>query len=247
MNELIGPVRSVTIKQLGYSATETYDRTGHLVETVIDSTHTHTARYSLFRYDPDGHLQEELALDPSGRLIYRKRVVYARDSGGRDTASVTTSDDGGFHHAEFSQYDQHGHLWEQLWINHSIAYKSLFDILGRRVYSARYTKGELFSELTHQYDEQGRLHQLVVYNGHGVVTGRVMYGYDDVGKRVQAVTETFDEDQHRKWITTYEYDEMGNWIKELTAEQSRNAPASAVPIVQERQIQYYNLAENQTQ
>lgn len=246
-HELIGPVRSVTIKHLGYSATETYDRAGRLVETVVDGTQANTARYSLFRYDQDGHLQEELALDPSGRLIHRKRIVYAQDSGGRDTASVTTSEDGGFHHAEFSQYDQRGRLWEQLWVDHSIAYKSLFDILGRRVYSARYSKGELFSELKHQYDEQGRLHELVVYNGRGIVTGRVIYGYDDMGKRTRAITETFDADQQCKWITTYEYDEMGNWIKELTAEQSRNAPASVVPIVQERQIQYYNLAENQAQ
>jgi hypothetical protein len=245
-NELIGPVRSVTIKKLGYSATETYDRAGHLIEAVIDIAHANTATYSLFRYDQDGHLQEELALDPSGRLMFRKRVIYARDADGRDTASVTTSDDGGFQYAEFSQYDQRGHLWEQLWVNHSIAYKSLFDVLGRRVYSARYSKGELFSELRHRYDAQGRVHELVIYNVQGFVTGRVANDYDDRGRRVRTTTETFGKDQQRKWITTYEYDDMGNWIKELTAEQSpssQNATASVVPIVQERLIQYYNLAE----
>ena len=63
-NELIGPVRSVTIKKLGYSTTETYDRAGHLIEAVIDMAYANTATYSLFRYDQDGHLQEELALDP---------------------------------------------------------------------------------------------------------------------------------------------------------------------------------------
>lgn len=246
-NELIGPVRSVTIKELGYSATETYDRAGRLIEAVIDIPQAYTATYALFRYDKNGHLQEELALDRSGKLMFRKRVVYARNSDGRDTASVTTSDDGDFHHAEFSQYDQRGHLWEQLWINHSIVHKSLFDILGRRIYSARYSKGELFSESMHQYDAQGRLQALVIYNAHGIVAGRVANDYDGMGRRVRTTTETFGENQHRKWITTYEHDDMGNWIKELTAEQSsasRNNSASAVPIVQERQIQYYNPAEN---
>lgn len=245
--ELIGPVRSVTIKKLGYSATETYDRAGHLIEAVIDIPHANTATYSLFRYDPNGHLQEELALDPSGRLMFRKQVVYARDSEGRDTASVSTSDNGGFQYAEFSQYNQRGHLWEHLWVNHSIAYKSLFDILGRRIYSARYSKGELYSELKHQYDAQGRLHELVMYNEQGIVAGRVVNDYDEMGRLARATTETFGKDQQRRWITTYEYDDMGNWIKELTAEQSsasRNAQVSAVPIVQERQIQYYSLAEN---
>ena len=52
-NELIGPVRSVTIKKLGYSATENYDRAGHLIEAVIDMAHANTATYSLFRYDQD--------------------------------------------------------------------------------------------------------------------------------------------------------------------------------------------------
>ena len=238
-NELIGPVRSVTIKKLGYTTTETYDRAGHLVEAVVDVAQANTATYSLFRYDQDGHLQEELALDPSGRLMFRKQVVYAQDSEGRDTASVTTSENGGFQHAEFSLYDQRGHLWEQLWVNHSIAYKSLFDVFGRRIYSARYSKGELFSELKHRYDAWGRLHELVIYNAQGTVAGRVANDYDDMGRRVRATTETFGNDRQQKWITTYEYDDMGKWIKELTAEQSspsQNATASANPAVQERPI-----------
>jgi len=245
-NELLGPVRSVTIKKLGYSTRETYDRAGHLIEAVIDIAHANTSTYSLFRYDQDGHLQEELALDPSGRLMFRKQVVYAHDSQGRDTASVTTSENGGFQHAEFSLYDQRGHLSEQLWVNDSIAYKSLFDVFGRRIYSARYRKGELFSELKHQYDAWGRLHELVIYNAEGTVAGRVANDYDDMGRRVRATTETFGSDRRQKWITTYEYDDMGNWIKELTAEQSspsQNATASALPLVQERLIQYYTLTE----
>ena len=245
-HELIGPVRSVTIKKLGYSATETYDRAGHLTEAVIDIAYANTATYSLFRYDQAGHLQEELTLDPSGRLIFRKQIVHAQDAEGRDSASVTTSENGGFQHAEFSLYDQRGHLWEQLWVDHSIAYKSLFDVFGRRIYSARYSKGELFSELKHQYDAWGRLHELVIYNEQGTVAGRVSNDYDDRGRRVRATTETFGHDQRQKWITTYEYDDMGNWIKELTAEQpspSQHATASALPLVQERLIQYYHLTE----
>jgi hypothetical protein len=247
-NELIGPVRIVTIKKLGYSATETYDRAGHLIEAVLDIPHANTATYSLFRYDQHGHLREELALDPSGRLMFRKQVVYARDSEGRNTASVTTSE-GSFQHAEFSLYDERGHLWEQLWVNRSIAYKSLFDILGRRIYSARYNRGTLLGELTYQYDAGGRLREMIIYNALGTVAGRVANEYDDMGRRVRAATEAFGEDQQRKWITTYEYDDWGNWIKELTVEQSsvsQRHSASVVPIMQERQIQYYNLTDNKT-
>jgi len=58
------------------------------------SMHLDWFGFSLHRYDP------------SGRLMFRRRVVYARDSEGRDTASVATADDGGFRYAEFSQYDR---------------------------------------------------------------------------------------------------------------------------------------------
>src|SRR5262249_20830194 len=118
----------------------------------------------------------------------------------------------------------------------------LFDVFGRRIYSARYSKGALFSELKHQYDGQGRLQELVSYNAQGAMTGRVTNEYDTVGRRVRATTETFGEDQRRKWITTYEYDDMGNWTREMTSEHSSTSQlstAATVPIVQERAIQYY--------
>ncbi len=245
-NELIGPVRSVTIKTHGYSTTETYDRTGHLIEAVLDLTHANMATYSLFRYNQDGDLQEELALDQSGRIIYRKHVVYARDPEGRDTASVTASDDGHFQSAEFSLYDERGHLWEQLWVNGSTTYKSLFDIQGHRIYSAYYRKGELFNELKHRYDVLGRLQELVSYDARGTLTGRVINDYDETGKRTRSTTHTFVAPHPRTWVTTYEYDSLGNWIKEQTSEQSSSSHpvrASAIPILEERTIQYYDSTD----
>ncbi|MBX3302061.1 MAG: hypothetical protein KF693_07590 [Nitrospira sp.] len=242
-NELIGPVRSVTIKKHGYSTTETYDRAGHLMEAVLDLTHANTATYSLFRYDQDGHLQEELAFDQRGRIRYRKQVAYARDPEGRDTASVTVSDDGHFQNAEFLLYDQRGHLWEQLWVSSTTSYKSLFDIQGHRIYSAYYRKGELLNELKHGYDVLGRLQELISYDAHGALTGLVTNDYDATGKRTRTTTHTFGAPYPRTWITTYEYDSLGNWIKEQTSEQSPSSqPAtdSTIPIVEERTIQYYN-------
>jgi len=246
-DDLIGPVRSVTVKKSGYSVMETYDRAGHLVDAVLDLSLSNTGTHSLFRYDREGHLEEELALDPSGRLIFRKRSIYARDLEGRNTASVTVSDDGRFQNAEFSLYDQRGLLWEQLWVNSSTAYKSLFDVRGRRIYSAYYLKGALLNELRHRYDVLGRLHELVSYDDHGVVTARVTNEYDDAGKRTRSTTQTFGDLRPRTWVTTYEYDSVGNWIKEQTSEQSPSSQtitSSTVPIVEERMIQYYYGADS---
>lgn len=248
-DEFIGPVRTVMIKTFGYAATETYDRAGRLTTAIMDIPHAQTATHSLFQYDQGGHLLEELVLDPNGKLMFRKQVAYARDAAGRDTASVTTSDNGDFQHAEFSLYDRRGRLWEQVWVNHAIAYKSLFDVFGRRIYSARYGKDQLLGELKYQYDVQGRVQEVVIYNPQGMVIGRVTNEYDKAGQRERATTETWDDNLSRTWVTTYEYDAMGNWIKELTTEQSPSSPnlqASPVSLVQERVIQYYHLTEKNT-
>ncbi|MDR4469049.1 MAG: hypothetical protein MRJ68_12270 [Nitrospira sp.] len=61
-NELIGPVRSVTVTKHGYSTIETYDRAGHLIEAVLDLTHANTGTHSFFQYNQDGHLQKSSPL-----------------------------------------------------------------------------------------------------------------------------------------------------------------------------------------
>lgn len=249
-HELIGPVRTVTTKALGHTETETYDRAGNLVEAVIHLEHGDTSTHYLFHYDSRGNLLEEVAVDPSGKLVYRKRFGYARDAAGRETASVAVSNDGEFLYVEFSLYDRFGNLSEQLLVHGATAHRSLFDVLGRVIYSARYNNGVLVSELRHRYDERGRVKELVSYNADGAMTGRVVNDHDAAGRRVRATTEQFHAGGTRTWITTYDYDAVGNWIREVTTEE---VPAGAetgtgrTPTVQERVIEYYGSLENQPQ
>ena len=245
-SELIGPVRTVTTKAYGHSETETYDQAGNLVEAIIDLAHGNTSTHYLFHHNQQGHPLEEIAVDPSGNLIYRKRFAYARDSHGRETASVAVSDDGEFHYAEFSLYDRSGNVSEQLLVHDTTAHRSLFDVLGRVIYSAQYNKGELFSEQRHRYDERGKLIESISYNAEGAMTGKVVNEHDEAGRRIQAVTEKFQAGKKRTWITTYEYDGIGNWIKKLTSEEvpaSQEAGTAQAYAVQERVIEYYDTHE----
>ena len=117
------------------------------------------------------------------------------------------------------------------------------------IYSAYYRKGELLNELTHRYDMVGRLQELVSYDILGEITGRVTNDYDESGKRTRSTTQIFGETRPRTWVTTYEYDSLGNWIKEQTSEQSLSSqPATtpANPIVEERTIQYYAPTDRDT-
>ncbi|HXC68235.1 MAG TPA: hypothetical protein VN638_12495 [Nitrospiraceae bacterium] len=248
-NEFIGPVRTVTVKAYGLSQTDTYDQAGNLLEAIIDLAHGDTSTRYLFTHDQQGNLQEEFAIDKSGKLLYQKRFAYAQDSHGRETASVTTSHDGEFLYAEFSLYDRFGNLSEELLVHDTTAHRSLFDVLGRVVYSSRYNKRELSSELKHGYDEWGRLKELISYSSDGTLTGRVVNEYDEAGRRVRVTTEKFYAGLRSKWITTYEFDRMGNWVKELTSEEppaSQESGPARTYAVRERVIQYYETHNTKT-
>lgn len=248
-NSLIGPVRTVTTKAQGRSETETYDQAGNLIEASIDLEHENTSTRYLFHHDQQGNLQEEIAVDTGGKLLYRKRFAYAWDSDGRETASVAVSDNGEFHYAEFSLYDRFGNISEQFLVRDTTAHRSLFDVLGRVIYSARYSKWQLFSEMRHGYDERGRLKELISYNAEGAVTGKVVNEHDETGRRVRATTEKFHANNKRTWVTTYEYDGMGNWIKEATPEEpttSQEAGTAQTYTVQKRVIEYYETHKTTT-
>jgi hypothetical protein len=249
-HDLIGPVRTVTTKAPGRIETETYDRAGRLVEAVIHLAHGNSSTHYLFHHDPLGNLLEETAVEASGKLIYRKRFGYGRDEQGRETASVAVSEDGEFLYAEFSLYDRAGNLAEQFLVHGTTVHRTLFDVLGHVIYSSQYNKGELFSELRHRYDEEGRLAELTSYNAEGAMTGRVANEHDAAGRRVRATTEKFHAGEKRVWITTYDYDDRGNWIREVTAEEPTAFQETGSPpalTVQERVIEYYDSPENQPQ
>jgi hypothetical protein len=58
------------------------------------------------------------------------------------------------------------------------------------------------------------------------------------------VTETVQHDATNRWITTYEYDGVGNWIKELTRKEP-GAPSDTAALssqtTQQRLIDYYEI------
>lgn len=243
-NELIGPVRSVVTTTPDSSFSDTYDRTGNLTEAVIYQRDDHSSIRYVFTYDQQGELQEEIAYEADGTLIYRKLFAYAHDPAGRETAVAAASQNGEFHHVEFSLYDRLGTVSETIHADRAMTSRNLFDVLGRVLYSAQYTEGQLLGESGRTYDSRGRLSAVTSYNPDGAVTGRVVHEYNDAGKRIRTATEVMQHGAASRWITTYEYDGAGNWIKELT----RQEPSTLSGIemapsytVQERLIDYYDV------
>lgn len=240
-NGLIGPVRSVVTLAPGLSQTETYDRAGHLIEAIIYLQDENSSTRYVFTYGQRGEQQGELAYDAGGTMLYRKLFAYAQDLTGRETALVAASEEGEFHHAEFSIYDRAGNVSETIQTDGTAASRNLFDVLGRLLYSGRYREGRLLGELAWTYAADGRLMALTSYSPDGAVTGTILHEYDELGRRVRTTTETIQHGTTNRWITLYEYDGAGNWIKEVTrkqASQPSDIGTDSNQIVQERLIDY---------
>lgn len=245
-NNLIGPVRTVTTKARGLLQAETYDLAGRLTDADIYQEHFNISTSYAFTYDAHGKLREEIAYDDTRALIYRKLFAYAYDSAGRETAVVAATHDGEFHYAEFSTYDKSGNLSETILINGMETNRNVFDVLGRLIYSGKFRDGQLFTELQHTYDTSGHLIDIVSYSPDGAMTGRSVNEYDDSGHRVRITTETFQSGVPSRWVTTYENDRIGNWIKEFTRKETSTS-AQTEPaqnhIVQERVIEYHQIPD----
>lgn len=240
--ELLGPVRMVTTKSSTFSEIENYDRAGNLIASVIYFEYNKTSTRHVFTYNQKGGLQEEAAYDGEGTLKYRKLFAYGYDSDGRETAVVAASQDGAFNHAEFSIYDDRGNLSESVAYSGSGIYRNVFDVQGQIVYSAWFNDGQLFSERKWSYDNNGQLKELISYSPGGTVTGKSIKEYDDSGKLIRETFEKYYQGTASKFVTLYEFDDAGNWIKELMRKESGVASdPSAAPysVVRERVIVYY--------
>jgi hypothetical protein len=248
-NNLIGPVHTVTTNARGLSQTETYDLAGRLTDAAIYQEHFNISTSYVFTYDQHGKLREENAYDDARRLIYRKLFAYAHDSAGRETAVVAATQDGEFHHAEFSIYDKSGNLSELILFSGIETNRNLFDVLGHLIYSGRFRDGQLFAELQHTYDSRGHLIEIISYSPDGAVTGRSVSEYDDSGRRIRITTETFQSGVPSRWVTTYEHDRTGNWIKEITRKETSTSPQTEPApshTVQERVIEYHQIPDIKT-
>jgi hypothetical protein len=245
-NNLIGPVRTVTTKAQGLLQTETYDFAGRLTEAAIYQEHFNISTSYVFTYDQHGKLHEEIAYDDARTLIYRKLFAYAYDSAGRETAVVAATHDGEFHYAEFSIYDKSGNLSEIVLINGLETNRNVFDVLGRLIYSGRFRDEQLISELKHTYDSTGQLIEIISYSPDWAVVGKSVSEYDDSGHRIRITTETFQSGVASRWITTYENDRTGNWIKEITRKETSTSPQTEPApshTVQERVIEYHQIPD----
>jgi hypothetical protein len=241
--ELVGPVQSVVTKYPQLRTTQQFDRRGELTHLELVPTNENDSARYLFIHDEAGRVVEEQTFEPDGTLTYRKLFRYGVDEQGRQTAQVAAMEKGDLAHAEFAIYDDRGHLAEELTVTgQGAAEKSLYDVRGNLIYHARYFEGRLMQEATHYHSPLGRLKESRFYGPDGELMRKDLYRYNQAGQRVEQQSEFYHQSHLRKAVFIYEYDHVGNWIKETVQRWSdKNGSVAPVETVvnRERIITYY--------
>ena len=241
--ELVGVARAVVTKHPQLRTTHQFDRSGRLTQLELSpAKETESVRY-VFTHDTEGRLIEEQTFEPDGTAAYKKIFRYMSDDQGRQTAQVAATETGALAHAEFAFYDEHGILAEDLTITgQGVAEKSLYDVRGNLVYHARYFQGHLVLEATHHYGPLGRLKESRFYGSEGELMRKDLYRYDHAGHRVEQASEFFRQAHLRRSLTTYDFDQVGNWIKETVqrwSDKNGTIALTETVVSRERTIAYY--------
>ncbi len=241
--ELVGVARTMVTKHPQLRTTHQFDRTGRLTQLELSPANEAEAVRYIFSHDAGGRLIEEQTFEPDGTTAYKKIFRYVDDDHGRQTAQVAATETGGLAHAEFAFYDEHGLLAEDLSITgQGVVEKSLYDVRGNLVYHARFFQGHLVLEATHHHGPLGRLKESRFYGSDGELMRKDLYRYDHAGHRIEQASEFVRHSHLRKSLTTYEFDHMGNWIKETIqrwSDKNGTVALTETVVSRERTITYY--------
>ena len=242
-HELIGPVRTVVTRYPLLLTTETYDPSGSLAELVLHAALENDTGKTVFTHDALGHVQEERVYEADGSLVSKKLYRYSYDHGGNESAIVAATEGGAFVHALFSQYDARGNLTEELYVSGDGALdRSLFDVRGDVVYTARYHNGRLMFETVNRYDPHRHLRESRVYGAEGSLIRKDQFRYTETGIRIQETSEFYLSHHVGKLVTMYDLDSTGNWVKETITrwivKDGGMKPTDSV-VNRERTITYY--------
>ena len=230
---LLGDVLSIETRESLLVQTDRYDPVGRLIERVQSGVETSQGLWPLrfvYTYDQAGRRTAEVVQDARGAVVKETRSVY--DDRGNRSAELAAWGDGTFENVSLYEYDDAHRRVRGLHFNGvRVINRNLyaFDPAGRLVrerfernyhYNAagaqvvmtdRFDTGY---EVAIVYDEQGYVREKVVSDLRSRPQGRSEFRYDERGNQnEERIFNAKGQATDRK-VYRYEYDAVGNWIKE---------------------------------
>jgi YD repeat-containing protein len=208
---------------------------GQPLATVAYDVDDQPTGQTVFRYDGQGRLVEEVTVDGDG--VETRKIAYAHDAAG-NVVRVEQYLGSALDRTVERDHDADGALLEE----------RRFDAEGRLSQVNRYAVPGL-EYAYEQYDEEGAVEATgrVIENEFGTVLievldpdGNVMesyaWSYDERGREVER-RAVYDEGQMEELLTyVYDDDDRGNWVRQTTHEDYGDGPE--VYEIRERVITY---------
>lgn len=211
-----------------------YDAGQRLATVVYDADDQPTGQ-TVYRYDGEGRLVEQVTVDAEG--VETRRTEYERDADG-NVVRETWFRDGAVQRTIESDYDADGGLIEE----------RRFDEEGRLYEVETYTVPDLEHDYV-QYDEEGEVEATgrVVENEFGTLLmeelgldGEVdesyAFVYDEHGRVIERSSVYGDGEYDELLTYVYEDDAQGNWVRWVSTEDRGNG--AEVYEIRERTITY---------
>ncbi len=199
-----------------------YDGGRPLATVAYDADEEPTAQ-TVYRYDGEDRLTEEVAVDAEG--VETRRVVYEHDAAGH-VVRTTQYRNGELDRSSEADYDADGDLLE----------RRDLDAEGRLTRVSRYDASGLEREYV-QYDEEGEVEAtgrviegehgtvlIEVFDADGNVSESYAWTYDELGRVLERRSVYDDGDAQERLTYAYDDDAQGNWIRQTTTEDLGNGP-----------------------
>ena len=197
----------------------TYDAGRPLATVVLDADDEPTGQ-TVYRYDDQNRLTEEVTVDADG--VETRRVAYERDGAGNVVRQVQYVD-GAVRRTVENDYDADGGLIEQ----------RRYDEEGRLYEVETYTVPDLEHDYV-RYDEEGEVVatgsvveseagtvSIVQLGPDGEVAESYAFAYDENGLQIER-RDVYGGGETSVYRYAYEVDERGSWIRQVTTEDLGN-------------------------
>ena len=212
--------RKTQIKELDYSG----DATLMLgVEGTVSTINVSDASRIETRYDDRGKTVQVKIFDSAGSIVSRLEII--RDPSGNVIEETQ-------YHGDVVRFGPGSSSSEEI---ESLSEEEKAEFAA--AVAEFFSPGTVMSKQTHEYDADGRLIESNVMMM-GMAISRQTFAYDEAGNKAEEITYSEYAPVGGKSIFTRDYDEHGNWTKELVSTIS-DLDVSKPAHVTRRTITYY--------
>ena len=207
----------IVIGELEKKITYQFDSKGNKIERLIYNADQELLSKAQYQFDSQGNMIEEAVYSVDGELYLKTKIAYDSQSNAIEEAwydgdGVST---GKFKH----QYDSQGNAVETAWYDEG---------------------GELVQNQKYQVDSKGNKTEQASYDADGQLQSNYKCQYDSQGNMIEKIGYDADgEPNGRLYKHQYEFDETGNWIKEISHSKYFIDGDLKLEDITTREIEYY--------